>query len=89
MQTGQGGGSLLSLSDAVGQAARSAGVRPISSPEQLQADLEAQEVKEAYSEQVRTDSTGSEGELHCSLLLSRDCREVQNAAKCFWQLNVF
>ncbi|XP_014873714.1 large proline-rich protein BAG6 isoform X2 [Poecilia latipinna] len=54
-KTGQGGGSLLSLSDAVGQAARSAGVRPISSPEQLQADLEAQEVKEAYSEQVKAD----------------------------------
>uniref|UniRef100_A0A3P9N7A2 BCL2-associated athanogene 6 n=1 Tax=Poecilia reticulata TaxID=8081 RepID=A0A3P9N7A2_POERE len=51
----KGGGSLLSLSDAVGQAARSAGVRPISSPEQLQADLEEQEVKEAYSEQVKAD----------------------------------
>uniref|UniRef100_A0A3Q2CXS7 BCL2-associated athanogene 6 n=1 Tax=Cyprinodon variegatus TaxID=28743 RepID=A0A3Q2CXS7_CYPVA len=54
-KTGQGGGSLLSLSDAVSQAARNMGVRPITSPEQLQADLETQEVKEAYSEQVKAD----------------------------------
>ncbi|MEQ2215409.1 hypothetical protein XENOCAPTIV_000675 [Xenoophorus captivus] len=52
--TGQGSGSLLSLSDAVSQAARNAGVRPMTSPEQLQSDLETQEVKEAYSEQVTT-----------------------------------
>ncbi|MEQ2272803.1 Large proline-rich protein bag6 [Xenotaenia resolanae] len=54
-KTGQGSGSLLSLSDAVSQAARNAGVRPITSPEQLQSDLETQEVKEAYSEQVKAD----------------------------------
>lgn len=52
LQTGQGSGSLLSLSDAVNQAARTAGVRPITSAEQLQGDLDSQEVKEAYSEQV-------------------------------------
>ncbi|KAM4568360.1 large proline-rich protein BAG6 isoform 2-T5 [Fundulus diaphanus] len=54
-KTGQGSGSLLSLSDAVSQAARNAGVRPVTSAEQLQADLETQEVKEAYSEQVKAD----------------------------------
>lgn len=52
LQTGLSGGSLLSLSDAVSQAARTAGVRPITSAEQLQDDLETQELKEAYSEQV-------------------------------------
>lgn len=51
-QTGQGGGSLLSLSDAVSQAARTAGVKPITSAERLQDDLETQELKEAYAEQV-------------------------------------
>uniref|UniRef100_A0A1A7W844 BCL2-associated athanogene 6 n=1 Tax=Iconisemion striatum TaxID=60296 RepID=A0A1A7W844_9TELE len=54
-KTGQGSGSLLSLSDAVSQAARTAGVRPITSAEQLQGDLETEEVKEAYSEQVKAD----------------------------------
>ncbi|XP_041797503.1 large proline-rich protein BAG6-like isoform X3 [Chelmon rostratus] len=54
-KTGLGGGSLLSLSDAVSQAARSAGVRPITSAEQLQDDLETQELKEAYAEQVKAD----------------------------------
>lgn len=34
------------------QAARTAGAKPITSPEQLQEDLESQELKEAYSEQV-------------------------------------
>ncbi|KAM6910177.1 LOW QUALITY PROTEIN: large proline-rich protein BAG6 [Xenentodon cancila] len=54
-KTGQSSGSLLSLSDAVSQAARTAGVKPITSSEQLQSDLETQEVKEAYAEQVKTD----------------------------------
>ncbi|XP_049438785.1 large proline-rich protein BAG6 isoform X1 [Epinephelus fuscoguttatus] len=54
-KTGLSGGSLLSLSDAVSQAARTAGVKPITSPERLQDDLEAQEVKEAYAEQVKAD----------------------------------
>ncbi|XP_040900002.1 large proline-rich protein BAG6 [Toxotes jaculatrix] len=54
-KTGQGGGSLLSLSDAVSQAARTAGVKPITSAERLQDDLETQELKEAYAEQVKTD----------------------------------
>ncbi|KAM9309453.1 large proline-rich protein BAG6 [Pholidichthys leucotaenia] len=54
-KTGQGAGSLLSLSDAVSQAARTAGVRPMTSSERLQDDLETQELKEAYSEQVKSD----------------------------------
>ncbi|XP_069571083.1 large proline-rich protein BAG6 isoform X2 [Brachyistius frenatus] len=54
-KTGQGAACLLSLSDAVSQAARSAGVRPISSAELLEDDLENPEVKEAYSEQVKAD----------------------------------
>ncbi|XP_039973119.1 large proline-rich protein BAG6 isoform X2 [Xiphias gladius] len=54
-KTGQGGGSLLSLSDAVSQAARTAGVKPITSAERLQDDLETQELKEAYAEQVKAD----------------------------------
>uniref|UniRef100_A0A8C9X9F9 BCL2-associated athanogene 6 n=1 Tax=Sander lucioperca TaxID=283035 RepID=A0A8C9X9F9_SANLU len=53
--TGLGGGSLLSLSDAVSQAARTAGVKPITSAERLQDDLESQELKEAYAEQVKAD----------------------------------
>uniref|UniRef100_A0AAX7VAT6 BCL2-associated athanogene 6 n=1 Tax=Astatotilapia calliptera TaxID=8154 RepID=A0AAX7VAT6_ASTCA len=51
----KGSAALLSLSDAVSQAARTAGVKPITSAERLQEDLETQEVKEAYSEQVKTD----------------------------------
>uniref|UniRef100_A0A7N8XW14 BCL2-associated athanogene 6 n=1 Tax=Mastacembelus armatus TaxID=205130 RepID=A0A7N8XW14_9TELE len=54
-KTGQAGGSLLSLSDAVGQAARTAGVKPITSAERLQDDLDTQELKESYAEQVKTD----------------------------------
>uniref|UniRef100_A0A3Q3FN06 BCL2-associated athanogene 6 n=1 Tax=Labrus bergylta TaxID=56723 RepID=A0A3Q3FN06_9LABR len=53
--TGLGGGSLLSLSDAVSQAARTAGVKPITSAEELQDDLETQDMKEAYAEQVKSD----------------------------------
>uniref|UniRef100_A0A7N6AIZ8 BCL2-associated athanogene 6 n=1 Tax=Anabas testudineus TaxID=64144 RepID=A0A7N6AIZ8_ANATE len=54
-KTGPGSGSLLSLSDAVSQAARTAGVKPITSAERLQDDLESQELKEAYAEQVKSD----------------------------------
>ncbi|XP_059195047.1 large proline-rich protein BAG6 isoform X1 [Centropristis striata] len=54
-KTGLSGGSLLSLSDAVSQAARTAGVKPITSAERLQDDLETQDLKEAYAEQVKSD----------------------------------
>ncbi len=45
-------GPKLSLSEAVSQAAKSAGVTPISAPNALQGDLEKPELQEAYSEQV-------------------------------------
>lgn len=54
-KTGQGSGSLLSLSDAVSQAARTVGVRPITSTERLQHDLDSTDLREAYSEQVKSD----------------------------------
>ncbi|XP_013881871.1 large proline-rich protein BAG6 isoform X2 [Austrofundulus limnaeus] len=54
-KTGHSSSSFLSLSDAVSQAARTAGVKPITSSEELQSDLETEEVKEAYSEQVKAD----------------------------------
>lgn len=77
LQTGLGGGSLLSLSDAVSQAARTAGVKPITSAEQLQDDLETHELKEAYAEQVtqfcnranQELTTHHLGEFNCSLVL--------------------
>lgn len=45
-------GPRLSLSDAVSQAARSAGVTPITSSNILQDELETPELQEAYGEQV-------------------------------------
>ncbi|KAM3872901.1 large proline-rich protein BAG6 [Diretmus argenteus] len=54
-KTGQGGGTLLSLSDAVSQAARTAGVKPVSAADRLQEELESQELQEAYAEQVKAD----------------------------------
>ncbi|XP_049586506.1 large proline-rich protein BAG6 [Syngnathus scovelli] len=54
-KTGLGSGSLVSLSDAVSQAARTAGVKPITSSERLQEELDSPELREAYSEQVKAD----------------------------------
>ncbi|XP_024917459.1 large proline-rich protein BAG6-like [Cynoglossus semilaevis] len=54
-KTGQGSAGLLSLTDAVNQAVRTTGVRPITSAEGLQDDLETNDTKEAYSEQVKAD----------------------------------
>lgn len=71
MQTGLSGGSLLSLSDAVSQAARTAGVKPITSTEQLQDDLESQELKEAYSEQVTATPVGGSQTNDIKLQLQR------------------
>ncbi|XP_052472302.1 large proline-rich protein BAG6-like isoform X1 [Carassius gibelio] len=48
-------GPKLSLSEAVSQAAKSAGVMPISVPNALQGDLEKPELQEAYSEQLKSD----------------------------------
>ncbi|CAL1612268.1 unnamed protein product [Knipowitschia caucasica] len=54
-KTGQGSSILLSLSDAVSQAARTTGVRPLTSPERLQNELDNDDLREAYSEQVKSD----------------------------------
>uniref|UniRef100_A0A8C8BQI9 BCL2-associated athanogene 6 n=1 Tax=Oncorhynchus tshawytscha TaxID=74940 RepID=A0A8C8BQI9_ONCTS len=48
-------GALLSLSDAVSRAARTAGVRPVTSPDNLQEELDSPELQEAYAEQVKKD----------------------------------
>ncbi|XP_048015789.1 large proline-rich protein BAG6 isoform X2 [Megalobrama amblycephala] len=48
-------GPKLSLSEAVSQAAKSAGVTPITAPNALQGDLEKPELQEAYSEQLKND----------------------------------
>uniref|UniRef100_A0A4W5NTH5 Large proline-rich protein BAG6 n=1 Tax=Hucho hucho TaxID=62062 RepID=A0A4W5NTH5_9TELE len=45
----------LSLSEAVSRAARAAGVRPVTTPDSLQAELEEPDLQEAYQEQVRSD----------------------------------
>lgn len=45
-------GPKLSLSEAVSQAAKSAGVTPITAPDALQVDLDKPELQEAYGEQV-------------------------------------
>uniref|UniRef100_A0A4W5L3N2 BCL2-associated athanogene 6 n=1 Tax=Hucho hucho TaxID=62062 RepID=A0A4W5L3N2_9TELE len=54
-KTGQGDGALLSLSDAVSRAARTAGVRPVTSSDNLQEELDSPELQEAYAEQVKKD----------------------------------
>ncbi|KAI1902435.1 hypothetical protein AGOR_G00044730 [Albula goreensis] len=54
-KTAQGDGPHLSLSEAVSRAARSAGVRPVTTPESLQGELERPELQEAYTEQVNSD----------------------------------
>lgn len=48
-------GLRLSLSEAVSQAARSAGVTPITSLNALEGDLENPELQEAYNEQLKND----------------------------------
>ncbi|XP_041933610.1 large proline-rich protein BAG6 isoform X1 [Alosa sapidissima] len=54
-KTAQGDGPHLTLSEAVSRAARAAGVRPATTPESLQGELEAPELQQAYSEQVKSD----------------------------------
>ncbi|XP_051963414.1 large proline-rich protein BAG6 [Xyrauchen texanus] len=48
-------GPKLSLSEAVSQAVRSAGVTPITAPNALQGELERPEVQDAYSQQMKND----------------------------------
>uniref|UniRef100_A0A8C1ZYU2 Large proline-rich protein BAG6 n=1 Tax=Cyprinus carpio TaxID=7962 RepID=A0A8C1ZYU2_CYPCA len=52
-KTTQGEGPHLSLAEAVSRAARTAGVRPVTAPDSLQGELEAPELQEAYTQQVR------------------------------------
>uniref|UniRef100_A0A673LWD5 Large proline-rich protein BAG6 n=1 Tax=Sinocyclocheilus rhinocerous TaxID=307959 RepID=A0A673LWD5_9TELE len=54
-KTTQGEGPHLSLSEAVSRAARTAGVRPVTAPDSLQGELEASELQEAYTQQVKSD----------------------------------
>uniref|UniRef100_A0A8C1QF32 Large proline-rich protein BAG6 n=1 Tax=Cyprinus carpio TaxID=7962 RepID=A0A8C1QF32_CYPCA len=50
-----GEGPHLSLAEAVSRAARTAGVRPVTAPDSLQGELEAPELQEAYTQQVKSD----------------------------------
>ncbi|XP_038671218.1 large proline-rich protein BAG6-like isoform X2 [Scyliorhinus canicula] len=54
-KTMQGEGPQLSLADAVGKAAKAAGVKPVTSAESLTRDLEKTEAQEAYREQIQSD----------------------------------
>ncbi|RXN12525.1 large proline-rich BAG6-like isoform X1 [Labeo rohita] len=54
-KTAQGEGPHLSLAEAVSRAARTAGVRPVTTPDSLQGELEAPELQEAYARQVKSD----------------------------------
>uniref|UniRef100_A0A672ME35 Large proline-rich protein BAG6 n=1 Tax=Sinocyclocheilus grahami TaxID=75366 RepID=A0A672ME35_SINGR len=49
----QGEGPHPSLAEAVSRAARTAGVRPVTAPDNLQGELEAPELQEVYTQQVR------------------------------------
>lgn len=54
-KTMQGEGPQLSLADAVGKAAKAAGVKPVTSAESLTRDLERAEAQEAYRQQIQSD----------------------------------
>uniref|UniRef100_UPI00398E484F large proline-rich protein BAG6-like isoform X2 n=1 Tax=Pristiophorus japonicus TaxID=55135 RepID=UPI00398E484F len=54
-KTMQGEGPQLSLADAVGKAAKAAGVKPVTSGESLTSDLEGAEAQEAYRQQIQSD----------------------------------
>ncbi|XP_026112783.1 large proline-rich protein BAG6-like isoform X2 [Carassius auratus] len=54
-KTAQGEGPHLSLAEAVSRAARTAGVRPVTALDSLQGELEAAELQEAYTQQVKRD----------------------------------
>uniref|UniRef100_A0A4W4GN21 Large proline-rich protein BAG6 n=1 Tax=Electrophorus electricus TaxID=8005 RepID=A0A4W4GN21_ELEEL len=54
-KTAQGEGPHLSLSDAVSCAARTVGVRPVTTPDSLQVELETPALQEAYAQQVKSD----------------------------------
>ncbi|XP_078073507.1 large proline-rich protein bag6-like isoform X2 [Mustelus asterias] len=54
-KTMQGEGPQLSLAEAVGKAAKAAGVKPVTSAESLTRDLEKAEAQEAYRQQIQSD----------------------------------
>ncbi|XP_066515204.1 large proline-rich protein BAG6 isoform X2 [Hoplias malabaricus] len=54
-EASQGEGPRLTLSEAVSQAARSAGVTPVTSLSALENDLERPELQEAYTQQLKND----------------------------------
>lgn len=53
LQTMQGDGPQLLLSEAVSKAAKGAGVKPLTSPESLHRDLADPALQEGYRQQVR------------------------------------
>ncbi|XP_039624606.1 large proline-rich protein BAG6-like isoform X2 [Polypterus senegalus] len=54
-KTVQNDGPFLSLTEAVNRAAKTAGAKPVTSPESLQGDLEKPQLQEAYSKQLKMD----------------------------------
>ncbi|KAL0962112.1 hypothetical protein UPYG_G00335820 [Umbra pygmaea] len=54
-KTHQGDGPTLSLAEAVSRAARTAGVRPVTTLDSLQGELEEPKLQEAYQEQLKSD----------------------------------
>ncbi|KAI5087210.1 large proline-rich protein BAG6 isoform X2 [Silurus meridionalis] len=54
-KTAQGEGPHLSLSEAVSVAARAVGAQPVTSPDNLQGELDTPEMQDAYKQQIKTD----------------------------------
>ncbi|XP_017337909.1 large proline-rich protein BAG6 isoform X2 [Ictalurus punctatus] len=54
-KTAQGDGPHLSLSEAVTVAARAVGARPITTPDNLQGELDTPELQDAYAQQIKSD----------------------------------
>ncbi|XP_048882915.1 large proline-rich protein BAG6 isoform X2 [Brienomyrus brachyistius] len=54
-KTAQGDGVHVSLTEAVSQAAKSVGAKPVTAPESLQEDLESSDLQDIYMEQVKRD----------------------------------
>ncbi|XP_060760698.1 large proline-rich protein BAG6 isoform X2 [Neoarius graeffei] len=54
-KTAQGEGPHISLSEAVSVAARAVGARPITTPDNLQGELDTPELQDAYTQQIKSD----------------------------------
>ncbi|XP_034157494.2 large proline-rich protein BAG6 isoform X1 [Pangasianodon hypophthalmus] len=54
-KTAQGEGPHLSLSEAVTVAARAVGARPVTTPDDLQGELDTPELQDAYTQQIKRD----------------------------------